>query len=82
MSDKVTRICCPDRGFNFSSYGARSREYMIQSMREYAQGQLRLAQKILETKDEDFVVYQCNGVHIERNKKFLTHSSQGKGVEG
>ena len=80
MAEKMTQICCADGRSGHGAYGAHSREYMIKALRDHAKWCMARAKRIMETKDEDFIVYQCDGVHVERNKKFILHG--GKVLSG
>ena len=73
MSEKMTQIRIPNGHWGFGNYGTQTREHMIQEIKRYAEFEKRKAEAILATADADFVVYTCNGVHIERNRQYLMH---------
>ena len=63
MGDRHTSIVAPDGNFAFSNYGRKTRADMIAQFRQYAATQFAEAQKILNTKDEDFIVETYIGMH-------------------
>lgn len=66
MTDRHTSIVAPDGDFAIADWGRKTRAEMVAQIRRHAQTMMADAQKILDTKDEDFIVETYLGMHVRR----------------
>lgn len=70
MSRRLTSVRLRDssgRDMSIADNGRKTRREMIDSIRKYAADQIRMAQRILDADDKDFIVETYTGVHYNRN---------------
>lgn len=67
MADRHTSIRAPDGDFGLADWGRKTRAEMVAQIRATAEGMMEDAQKIMDTKDEDFIVETYTGMHRKRN---------------
>ena len=72
MSDKLTSIRLATIDGGFADYGHDLTRYdMIKMYRDHALREKSKAEMVLAAKDDEFIVEQYVGVHVQRNKRRL-----------
>ncbi len=73
MSERITSIRLKD--FNefsgVADWGLKSHEEMLEYIKQYAQRQKNIFDKILEASDDEFITETYLGVHVKRNIKLV-----------
>ena len=83
MSDRMTSIILPglNGGQGLSDYGRVSVEQMIKLYKDNAAYNLKAAQKILNAKDEDFLVTTYIGKYVQRNREIIQQPKESYDVD-
>lgn len=72
MAKKMTFISLPGSNWNgYADHRDKGVEYMIHAARQYAAYCREQAELVENAKDEDFLVFTANGIHVKRNRKVL-----------